>query len=589
VTPSIVVLGAGPVPAADLLPSAPAARACSAVELREALASLAGNVLLVDPGVDFSARFPLDDVWMSGRTAVVVGSGGTAPVRVHSGSVVGAGTSEAPLVRSDVSAAGCLHIAEADRPELTGAVEGLSDAPPGLLWEQLLAVLVMRAVPVRAVDAAPFTIGGPRDSPRDARRLQARRCARSGDGWLSERTVRRVSPLITPWAVRWGITPNAVTGVSLLAGTGAVAAATGGTRGWYAVTAALMVVSLVLDCVDGEVARWTHRYSRAGAWLDAVGDRVKEYAVWFAVAAGAAQEELWLLVLTSLVFFTVKHFLDYGWSLRQPPWEPLPVPVGPGPDPWAVSGLVPAPTRPPSWRRILGLPIAERWLLLIVLLPTAGAMGAFWTLVLAGGLSLAYTVATRIRWSHDAISDLTRPALHVLTDPGPVLMAVRPRRHRWAAAAAVGALVLPVAAGVGQLGILVGGYAVAVALFAASYGPGPAGRLGWMAPAVSRAAEMTGMLAVATGVGSAAWSTVFALLAAAAWRHYDVIYRIRHQGRLPGSAARLLLGADGRVGAALLVAVTAGVGAWWWVALYIAVVSVGDSLNSWFGPGRPDD
>jgi hypothetical protein len=146
-------------------------------------------------------------------------------------------------------------------------------------------------------------------------------------------------------------------------------------------------------------------------------------------------------------------------------------------------------------------------------------------------------------------------------------------------------LALPVAAAVGGGVALTVGFGVAVALFALGYGRGPRGRLGWFAPAVARSAEMTGLLAVAAAVGPPyVWPAVFALLAASAWRYYDVIYRIRHQGVLPGRTARLLLlGTEGRVGLGLAVALVAGVDRWWWLALYVAVVSVADSLHSWFG------
>lgn len=585
-TPLIVVLGTGPLPAADLLPGTPDVHAASPDEVREVLAGAAGDVLLVDPMMGCSAHYPVDDVCQPGRTSVLVGEGGSAPLRVHDGAVASAGTSAAPLHDANSSATGCLQIAEGDLPALADALDRLPRGPRGRLWEQILAILVMSGLTVRAVDATPFRLSDDREPPERARHLQALRCARSGDGWLSERTVRRLSPLITPWAVRWGVSPNTVTAASLLAGAAAVAAAATGTRAGYVATAVLMLVSLVLDCVDGEVARWTHRYSRAGGWLDAVGDRVKEYAVWFAVGVAVAQDGFWQLVLACLVLFTAKHFLDYGWSLRHPAWRLHPVAVTGDPDPWYTGGQVPPRVWPPSWRRVLGMPIAERWLLLIVLLPTAGPWAAFAALAAAGAASLLYTVATRIRWSSTPVSPATRAEMEAITDPGPLLLLLRPG-VQWAPAVLPAMLALPVAAAVGGGVALAVGFGAAVALFALGYGRGPRGRLGWFAPAVARTAEMTGLLAVAAAAGVPHhWPAVFAVLAASAWRYYDVIYRIRHQGALPGRAARwLLLGSDGRVGLGLAVALLAGVQGWWWIALYVAVVAVADSLHSWFGRG----
>ncbi len=574
------------------LPAMPVATVDSVQTLKQALAGIDDDVLLVAADADCSGPFPVADVCRPGRTAVVVGAGGSAGVRIAGGSVVSAGTGAAPLVDEQNRAVGCMHIAAADRPALEQALRDVPAGPAGALWEQILSVLVMRGVRVVAVDAAPFTVGRapvPRDP--DPVRLQARRCARGGDGWLSERTVRPVSRRLTPVAVRLGLAPNTITVISLLAGAGAVATALTGTRWGYLATAVLMLVSLVLDCVDGEVARWTHRYSRGGAWLDAVGDRVKEYAVWFAVAWAVGERRFWLLVLACLIVFTAKHFLDYGWSLRYPPWQPRAVEIGPLPDPWAREGAVPPASRPPSWRRVLGMPIAERWLLLAVLLPLLGPWPAFAVLGALGVVSLVYTVLTRIRWSHTPIDAAMTPRLQAITDPGPLLLALRPGRVAWGAAAALGFVAL-LAGATGPAWATLTGYLVALGLFALAYGPGPRGRLGWMAPAIARTTEMSALLVLAWFAPGLDPVAVFALLAAGAWRHYDVIYRIRNQQVLPDRAGWLaLLGTEGRVLVAIGLLLAVGTWAWVWFAAYVVAVAVADSLLSWFGPqttgGRP--
>lgn len=571
VAAAVVILGDGD-PGVDVEVTA---RAADAQALKTVLAGIDGDVVLLDPGLSCSGPYPVVDVCWPGASRVLVGAGGSAPVRLASGVVVCAGTSEAPLVAADDRAGGMLQIAAADRPALDAALAALPEGPPGVLWEQLLSLLVMQAVTIKPVDASPFEIGVDVAQAADPVRLQARRCARGGDGWVSERTVRKLSRLVTPTAVRLRLAPTTVTVLSLLVGAAAVGTALIGTRWGYLLTAVLMVVSLVLDCVDGEVARWTHRYSKGGAWLDAVGDRVKEYAVWFAVGWTVDSEVVWRLILACLVLFTTKHFLDYGWSLRFPPWRPRAVPFTAERDPWTAAGAVPPTVRPPSWRRILGMPIAERWLLLAVLLPLGGPLVTFWVLAVLGALSLAYTVATRVRWSHAPISADTVPQLQAITDPGPLLLALRPGRMGLAVAALVGWLVAMAGLRWWPLAFL-----IALGLYALAYGPGPRGRLGWMTPAVARFTEMTLLLAVAwPEIGPAA----YALLAASAWRHYDVIYRIRSQGVLPDRLGWvLLLGTEGRilVGAGLTLI---GVGTWYWFALYVAVVAVGDSLVSWFG------
>ncbi len=569
---AVVVLGEG-TPQVDV-PVTGQAR--DLAELRAVLANVDGPVVLLDVGLRCSGQYPVDDVRAPGSSRVLVAEGGTADVRIASKVVVSAGTSGAPLRDRQGRAAGMLRVSAEDRGALESALDAVPDGPPGPLWEQVLSLLVMQAVPITPVMAAPFDVGPDVAPAADPVALQARRCARGGDGWVSERTVRRASRRVTPWAVRWGLAPTTVTVLSLLVGAAAVGTAVVGTRWGYLLTGVLMVVSLVLDCVDGEVARWTRRYSKGGAWLDAVGDRVKEYAVWFAVGFSVDNEVLWALILACLVLFTTKHFLDYGWSLRYPPWRPVAVAVTASADPWAAAGAVPPAVRPASWRRILGMPIAERWLLLAILLPLAGPLPTFWVLAVLGSLSLAYTVLTRYRWSHKPIAAEMGADLQAITDPGPLLLALRPQRVGFAVAAAVGWLVALAGALLGWWALA---FLVALGLYALAYGRGPRGRLGWMAPSVARFTEMTLLLAVAPELGPAA----YALLAASAWRHYDVIYRIRNQGIRPDRVAwLLLLGTEGRIlaGAGLTLL---GVGAWYWFALYLALVAVGDSLVSWFG------
>ena len=61
-----------------------------------------------------------------------------------------------------------------------------------------------------------------------------------------------------------------------------------GTRPAQVAGAVLLYLSFVLDCVDGQLARYTRAFSPLGAWLDATFDRVKEYVVYVGLAFGYA-------------------------------------------------------------------------------------------------------------------------------------------------------------------------------------------------------------------------------------------------------------------------------------------------------------
>ncbi|GLW05388.1 transferase [Microtetraspora sp. NBRC 13810] len=102
---------------------------------------------------------------------------------------------------------------------------------------------------------------------------------RSGEHWAGLLYMRRLSVYVT-WALaKTPITPNQATGLMILCGVlaGVVLALPGLAA---AVGAALLVqVYLLLDCSDGELARWTGRTSITGVYLDRVGHYFAEAAL----------------------------------------------------------------------------------------------------------------------------------------------------------------------------------------------------------------------------------------------------------------------------------------------------------------------
>ncbi|MFG1698335.1 CDP-alcohol phosphatidyltransferase family protein [Nonomuraea sp. NPDC049309] len=102
---------------------------------------------------------------------------------------------------------------------------------------------------------------------------------RNGEHWAGVLYMRRLSVYVT-WALaKTPVTPNQLTWVMTVAGVAAgfVLALPGL---WAAVGAALLIqVYLLLDCSDGELARWTGKTSLAGVYLDRVGAYFAEAAV----------------------------------------------------------------------------------------------------------------------------------------------------------------------------------------------------------------------------------------------------------------------------------------------------------------------
>ncbi|NJP65791.1 CDP-alcohol phosphatidyltransferase family protein [Streptomyces spiramenti] len=130
---------------------------------------------------------------------------------------------------------------------------------------------------------------------------------RSGEHWAGRLYMREVSLRWTRHLVNSRITPNQLTYLMVVAGVAAGAALLiPGIAG--ALLAALLIqLYLLLDCVDGEVARWRKQTSVTGVYLDRVGHYLAEAAllVGFGVRAadvfaleGAAANWLWAFLGT---------------------------------------------------------------------------------------------------------------------------------------------------------------------------------------------------------------------------------------------------------------------------------------------------
>ncbi len=126
--------------------------------------------------------------------------------------------------------------------------------------------------------------------------------------------------------------------------------------------------------------------------------------------------------------------------------------------------------------------------------------------------------------------------------------------------------------------------AVVAAVCAGRTARSPAsGPLDWLVPPLLRAAEYAALLRLAVLDGSTTVPACYALLAALAYHHYDVVYRLRDRGeRPPAWLRRVGFGWDGRL---LLAGVLAGAGvlrtALLVAAAVLLVVYVVESAVAW--------
>jgi phosphatidylglycerophosphate synthase len=101
----------------------------------------------------------------------------------------------------------------------------------------------------------------------------------SGEHWAGRLYMRRGSPYLTRLLMTTPITPNGVTTLMIVVGVLAAGALTLPGLGWAAAAVALIQVQLLLDCSDGELARWRKTSSPAGIYLDRLGHYLTETAL----------------------------------------------------------------------------------------------------------------------------------------------------------------------------------------------------------------------------------------------------------------------------------------------------------------------
>ena len=121
---------------------------------------------------------------------------------------------------------------------------------------------------------------------------------RSDEHWAGRLYMRGVSVHVTRVFLRWGLSADSVTVLMLFVGLcGAGLLFVAGV--WPAVAAAVAVQAyLLLDCADGEVARWRHTESARGVYLDRISHYLVEslLVVGLGWRAGGADHGVWLSV-----------------------------------------------------------------------------------------------------------------------------------------------------------------------------------------------------------------------------------------------------------------------------------------------------
>jgi phosphatidylglycerophosphate synthase len=145
------------------------------------------------------------------------------------------------------------------------------------------------------------------------------RLRRNAEHWTASLYLRNLSPYLTWVLLRTPITANGVTGLMILAGWCTAAALLVPGIGGVVLAVVLGQVQMLIDCCDGEVARWRGTSSPAGVFLDKVGHYTTEALIPIALgirAAGfpfeAPDDFLWTMlgVLLALIIVLNKALND---------------------------------------------------------------------------------------------------------------------------------------------------------------------------------------------------------------------------------------------------------------------------------------
>lgn len=361
------------------------------------------------------------------------------PLRVEGRRVTAAGSSFHTVPEANAAFAGVLQVGESDLKVLADVADELAEltesgrlgpVTPVEAVDLLLVGLVRSGVKVRAAPLGPLHSVRPtgqasadaaieRLTEVDEGQVRLDRAVKSDDGFFA-------SYFVSPWtrhlirpAHALKLTPNAVTGISVaLAALAAVWFSEGG-RGAMALGAALFYLSFALDCLDGQLARYTRGFTPLGAWADGMADRLKEYVVYVGLAAGYAAthgggdpDGIWRLAVAAMILQAIRHTVDFSYAgsvfdagrAAAPSGAPArsllePSAAGQGKPRQRLLRLAQRVRRGSAvhWlRKMITLPIGERTALIAITAAVADARVTFLALLGWGGAAALYQLAGRM-------------------------------------------------------------------------------------------------------------------------------------------------------------------------------------------------
>jgi phosphatidylglycerophosphate synthase len=517
------------------------------LEILESFKESKSDLLLVDertvitqPHLELLTDYPRST---SAALVAIVKNGNTL---VRQNRIASASSASHKVTVGNRDFVGALWLSKKQSESIIPAIESaVTYKAKGNALDLLLVALVRATVRVDAVDVlgAPWSRSDNQDEREQVRSeikslniatLRLRMANRANDGFFSVFFLRKFSKILTWVAVKIGATPNQVTLLSFAIGLYSAYSFSRGTFLSILLGAFLLQLSIIVDCVDGELARYTRKFSKLGAWLDAVTDRVKEYLVFLGLAYGASLEgrSLWIPAMAMMIIQTFRHLSDYNFaqSVKIRAEEKFETPI----DFMAeFDGIIPTEREPKGRLRywlgkIIQFPIGERWLVISVSAVIGGAAFTFTIMPILAFISAVVVYRGRIRRTKEMAKTSLNSSL--ITNQSDLL------------------------------GIK------------ASFTK----RASWIEPSILRLLESLALLAIfiqqdVLGIPS------FILLFSIIFHHYDNLYRALQNEKKPIWLSALGFNVGGRIlviGAALLAGVEITLIAYYFATIFLVVSSI---------------
>ena len=367
------------------------------------------RTLITDPHLELLTDYPRS------TSAALVAPQKEGDTLVRQNRIASASSASHRVTVGNRNFVGVLRLSQKQRDAIINSlINAIQFNAKGNALDLLLVALTRAMVKVDAVDvlSAPWSRSDDQVERNRVKselvalnipRLRLKMANRANDGFFSVFFLRKFSKILTWVAVKVGATPNQVTLFSFAIGLYSAYSFSRGTFLSILLGAFLLQLSIIVDCVDGELARYTRKFSKLGAWLDAVTDRVKEYLVFLGLAFGASLEgrDLWIPAMAMMAIQTFRHLSDYNFaqSVKVRAEEKFKTPIEFMAE---FDGIIPTEHEPKGRLRywlgkMIQFPIGERWLVISVSAVIGGAAFTFTIMPILAFISAYFVFRGRIR------------------------------------------------------------------------------------------------------------------------------------------------------------------------------------------------